>query len=52
MEDKNVIRKYEKPATKKHKPMNVVQGSNLYYSGSGGYSYSYTYYKVVLYYSH
>jgi hypothetical protein len=28
----NETRKYQKPATKKHEAMNVVQGSYLYYT--------------------
>jgi len=38
------IRKYEKPATKKHDALDTVQGSALYYSGlySGGLYYTYT----------
>jgi hypothetical protein len=43
------IRKYEKPATKKHDSLNTVQGSMLYYTSlysSGLYS---GLYRVVLY---
>ena len=45
-------RKYEKPATKKHESLNIVQGSGLYYGGSNysGYSSGYSYSYVSLYY--
>jgi hypothetical protein len=41
------IRKYEKPETKKHEAINIVQGSGLYYSDTYYYT---SLYKVSLYY--
>jgi hypothetical protein len=38
----DVIRKYEKPETKKHDAINTVQGSMLYYNYNSGGSYYYT----------
>jgi hypothetical protein len=32
LENQVVIHKYEKPETKKHEAMNIVQGSLLYYT--------------------
>jgi hypothetical protein len=51
LEKQGVIRKYEKPETKKHESMNIVQGSTLYstslYSSS---LYSGLYYTSLYYY--
>ncbi|MDR3219613.1 MAG: hypothetical protein LBU22_11695 [Dysgonamonadaceae bacterium] len=53
LENQGVIRKYEKPETKKHESMNIVQGSTLYsttlysttlYSGGLYYTSLYYYY--------
>ena len=52
METKDVKKiEYTKPETKKHEASNIVQGSSLYSSYGSGSTYTYTYYRVVLYYS-
>jgi hypothetical protein len=45
----DVIRKYEKPETKKHDAINTVQGSVLYYNYSGSYYYTSLYYTSLYY---
>lgn len=50
--EQGLIRKYEKPVTKKHDAMNTVQGSALYYTSLyyGGLYYSGLYYTSLYYY--
>jgi hypothetical protein len=49
LENGAVVRKYEKPKTRKHEAINTVQGSTLYYTG-GTYYYTSLYYASLYYY--
>jgi hypothetical protein len=48
LENQGAIRKYEKPETKKHEALNIVQGSDLYSTYT--YTSLYTLYRLYYYY--